>query len=85
MSASGIPSFYAAIAKQYHRFRCGVSARPKYRDEVDAQLLWGNSAIVDRGGKPLRVATLARAGISLVGQLIEPARHRGTETTFSSC
>ena len=49
VSSSGIPSFYAAIAKHYHRFRCGVSARPKYSDEVDAQLLWGNSAIVDRG------------------------------------
>ena len=72
VSASGIPSFYAAIVKQYHRFRCGVSARPKYSDEVDAQFLWGNSAIVDRGGRPLRFASLARAGISLVGQLIAP-------------
>ena len=66
---SGIPTFYVAIVKQYYRFRCGVSSRPSYRDEADAQLLWGNPGIVDRTGKPLRVRTLARAGISIVGQL----------------
>ena len=35
----GIPIFYDTIMKQYYRFRCGVSSRPSYRDEANAQLL----------------------------------------------
>ena len=66
---SGLPTFYVPIVKQYYRFQCGVTSRPSYRDEADAQLLWGNPGIVDRTGKPLGVLILARAGISIVGQL----------------
>ena len=65
----GIPTFYVPIVKQYYRFQCGVTSRPSYRDEADAQVLWGNPGIVDRTGKPLGVLILARAGISIVGQL----------------
>ena len=36
-----IPIFYGTSMKQYYRFRCGVSSRPSYRDEANAQLLWG--------------------------------------------
>ena len=77
MPVPGIPTFYGTIVKQYYRFRCGVSSRPSYRDEADAQLLWG---IVDRTGKPLRVGTLARAGISIVGQLRTRAGFVDTNT-----
>ena len=45
-----------------------------------AQLLWGNPGIVDRTGKPLRVRTLARAGISIVGQLRTRAGFVDTDT-----
>ena len=69
MPVSGIPTFYVTIVKQYCRFRCCVTSSPSYRDETDAQLLWGNPWIVDSTGKPLRVRTLARAGIFIVGQL----------------
>ena len=76
---SGTPTFYVTIVKQYYRFR----------DEDDAQLLWGNPGIVDPTGKPLRVRTLARAGISIVRQLINNqgmlSRYRYVETAFSTC
>ena len=77
---SGIPTFYVTIVKQYYRFRCGVTSCPSYREEADAQLLWGNPGIVDRTGKPLGVLTLARASISIVGQLRTRAGFVDTDT-----
>ena len=76
----GIPMFYGTMVKQYYRFRCGVSPRPSYRDKADAQILWGNPTIVDRMGKPLRVRTPARAGISIVEQLRTRASFVDTDT-----